>query len=434
MFGKKNGTVLTQKLIDGKMKISDVALDNKDSFDSALSALNQKPILAKDLNPKIASEKNLMLAWLRSSKTALNGSTIDETAKIAYFDEKKILSEENHDNDVIQTYLSLIYKNKESVKDFNIFQAFSKNLVIKLNFETQKGEEIVYQDKELNLPVYMLAKLELLLKIVDPYSFVKFIDVNVQQINTKLTLLKINPIITACLRAASLKVIGEKNICYYDFSRYYVDIEKAFHGELTKAFADAGIKVESAYIRNTTYHNNVNEIFERQKIEAMQREKELDLRHKAELMSLENYARKAEIHSKYPSYELGLTEKEKDNAIERYLTKQRGYKVETVQQVEEKVIAERDSNVGKIKTPTLVSKLFAKKSDFRKESISLVIAALFVLVGLVANMGVLGVLLIAAGIVTAGVSIAKIIRKKDLAKKANNVPQMGMSTTQDAKE
>ncbi len=425
MADSKTNNGLVQKILDDKIKIYDLNLENKEFFDAALDALAKKPILAKGLNPKNTDEKNLIISWLHAKNsnpfnTLTAEPSLDAAGKIVYLDSKKVFSDEHHDNDVIKTYLGLILKTNEFLKDFYLFQSFTNDLVMKFNFETQKGEEVVYLDKELELPVYLLAKAEMLFKIIDAYAFVKFIDVNLQQINIELILSKFTPLVATALRSAILKAICDSGVSYYDLTKQYAAISVNFQTELQANLKSAGIEVNSAYLKNTSYTNNVNKIFEAQKIEFLQRENDLKLQHKAEILSLENYERKAAIHSKYPSYEIGLTEKEKDNAIDRYITKQRGYKEETVKQVKEKAIAERDTDVGEIKDTTSASNFFTNKLNLTKEYLGLVFSVILLIVGFATIVDGIGAFLVCVACIVGGICISKIIHKKELLNDATN--------------
>ncbi len=428
MFGKKklSGSGLAQKIAENKVKPHELDLSNKEIMNSALEGIGRNPVWAKQLNPKIANEKTLILNWLRGVK-AVNSAgqeitplvKLAPTGKIAYLDEKKILTEEAHDNDIIRAHLNLIFQNKGDVKGVSIFQSFHKENVLKLDFETQKGEEIVYIDKELELPIHILAKLELQLKIVDPFAFVKFIDVNVEQITVGIFLSKLNPIISLNLRAAVSEIIGETGIHYYEISKYYAAIATKLKEKLQKLFVDNGIELGDLYVKSTEYTNNVNEIFEERKITFLQKEQEILLRHKTEVMSLENYEKKAAIHEKYPSFEIGLTEKEKDNAIDRYLIREYGYKEENIQQVEEKTVKERDNSVGEIKKLSIIGGNFLKdKWKILKRFAGVAVTAILALIGIASINNFIGYLFLAAAVVSGGICIAKALRRKEIEQSA----------------
>ncbi len=413
-FKKKAPTEsLTSKLVAGKLKIAELDLDVQKSFEAAISALNIKHDLAKELDPKRRQEKELLLQWLIRSQNAY-----DAKNKIIYLNENKVFAPDCHDDDIIKTYLELIFTRCEPVKEFHLFKSFTGDLVLNLDFTTKKGEEIVYRDKELDIPLSLLAELELRFKITDLYAFLEYLDVTISQINIELLLAKVTPHISTLLRAAVLEAVEKNGICYYDLTKYYADIAASLQENLQKLLANAGIEVSGTHVKNTFIPDGADKIFEEQHILFMQQEKELDLQHKAELMSLENYEKKAEIHSKYPSYELGLTEKEKDNAIDRYLTKQKGYKEENYKAAKKVNIAKREDNLGEITSIQKEKKFNPLPNLFKKEIIIVVIGALLLLSGLASLPTIVGFVLIAGGIVTLGFGISKIINKKAEAKNA----------------
>ncbi len=419
MFKKSNNMIettptetLSTKLIEGKLKIGDLDLEVEKSFEAAINALNSNNELAKELDPKKTQEKELILQWLICSNTVLSVKN-----KVIYLNEKKIFAEENHDNDIIKTYLDLIFSRSENVNGVKIFKSFKDELVLKLTFITQKGEEIVYRDKELDLPVSLLAELELFLKITDLYSFLKYLDVSLSQISVELLMAKVTPQLSTMLRSSVLDTIQKNDLCYYDLTKYYGEISNTLQEQLQKAFNKAGVEISGTYIKSTTIPDGADKIFEEQRILFMQQEKELDLQHKAELMSLENYEKKAEIHNRYPSYEIGLTEKEKDNAINRYLIKQSGHKEENYKVAKKVSLSKRNDDLGEI-TSFQKEKSFKDApisytpNAFKGEIWSIILAVIMLIIGFATLPAFIGFVFIGISIVVFGIAIASIVNKQ----------------------
>ncbi len=337
---------LLSKIINEKVKISDLKLKDKTIFDTAIQALEQRPQLAKKLELKTDEEKKLVITWIKKNSPSVKSLS----SKISYLDESKYLSDEKHENAIIEAYLNKLFSLLgENDLQIDTFQSLRNEIMLKFRYSTKKGEEIVYMDKELNMPIYLLAKLDIGIKITDAYAFVKFIDVNLQQINLNMVSLKIMPFISSVLRSSVIKVIGENGTCYYELTKHYNEIEKLLKTTLQDTVKNYGLTVVDSFVINTVLSNGADKIFESQRIEFMQRENNLTLQHKAEVLALENYERKAEIHNKYPNYEVGLTEKEKDNAIDRYIAKEKLYRDDSVIQSKSINLAERDNDVGNIR-------------------------------------------------------------------------------------
>ncbi len=417
------GDSLKDKIKSGKIKIRGLNLDEDGNFNSALGALCEKEALARELDPKLPNEKRLIMRWLEIDNYG-------SLSKIAYLDQDKILTDAEYDNEILAVHLKKALQNGEGLGDLNVFQSLRNDIVIKMNFETKKGEEIVYRDKQLDIPVYLLAKLDLSFKIINPYEFIKFLDVNLQQINLRLFSVKVFPIICSELRTAVLKCIGSNNICYYELTQYYSEISKMLEKILQSTLAGCGLQVYNTYIRNTLMSSDAGKIFEEQRIKFMQKEKELELQHKSELMSLENYEKKAEIHSKYPSFEPGLTEIEKDNAIKRYLAKQNGFQKEEFKEAREINVAERNTNVGKVNK--IKSVLLGKSSDGNSASKmstnmkgALVVAVwgllmLIVSFILLGNSTTAGLIIMAVAVALMGIGAARFVSLKKKAKSEND--------------
>ncbi len=414
---------LISKITGGKVNIGDLDLENVHVFNAVLQALDSRYSLVRTLDPKNKYEKKIIIAWLQArpsgssdpSQTVSSPSAVATLSrKIASLDFNKVFSEESHDNDIIRTYLSLVLVNKADMDYCKIFQSFDKEMLIKILFTTLKGEEIVYRDKELDVPIYMLADADITFKIADPYKFVKFIDINLQQITMPLVISKFMPIISTTLRYSVVKVIKEKGICYYDLTSYYGEIAEMLKNELQHKLSCAGIKVNDAYIKHTSIPNGIDKIFENQRIEFMQREKTLALHHKAEQLALENYEKKAEIHNKYPGFELGLTEREKDNALDRYISKTNLNKNESFEQSTKVTVDERSDDIGSIKNVVEVfaDKVEVEEPNFTAELIGLGVAAAAAVTGFCTLKYIIGYFLLAGAVALGVLSVRGILKKK----------------------
>ncbi len=446
MFEKKSKTdaelTLSNNIVSEMVKIQDLDLENVHVFNAVLHALDVRNSLAKTLDPAKEREKKVILAWLYAEppKTAAGAvipvvsgdSSSALSKKIASLDADKIFSDAHHDNDIIKTYLSMVLKNKDGDNTFKIYQSFDKALTLKVSFSTLKGEEIVYRDKALDVPIYLLADSDVTLKVTDPYKFVKFVDINLQQITMPLIVAKILPMISCALRHAFLKCIEDNDICYYDLTKYYGAIAELLREKLQGDIADSGITVTGSYIKSTSIPNGTDKIFENQRIEFMQREKALELQHRAELLALENYEKKADIHKRYPDFEFGLTEKEKDNAVERYISRTSGRKEEIFQKSKDVTIGERSSAIGSIKS---VYEVFADKLDVARaniilEIVGIVISAILLLVGIsLLDVSYVGFVIVAVAIIICGFSIAGIVRKNEARAAAIKAQSPAMPTS-----
>ncbi len=422
---------LVNKIINGTRSINDLELKYQEHENVALTLLRIRPAMARKFDLKNAEQKSVIIKWVKDS-------TSDFKTKIKYLDPDDYMSEDSYDNDILAIFIEKALANnlddRNEPKDFKTLSSFAGETVIKFNYETLDGEEMVYNDRLLNLPISLFAKASLSLKITNNYNFLKFIDVNPQQINKNIIYAKLVTGISSALRSVVLSVIEEHNLCYYEINKYYDEISNKVVAYLNRSFVDTGLFLSEFYLLNISIPNETDKIFEQNRIKFMQLEQELELKHKAELLALENYEKKAEIHDKHPTFEFGLTEKEKDNAVERYLTKKNGTQTHEFKQTKNVNKRERSISLGKINDLTegvdQKDSIVEEKKSINFTIIFGAIGAIFMLIGIVVAVlasPIGGCIVLAIGILIMGVVVAKLVNDKKKEMLYENIPLKPLS-------
>ncbi len=414
---------LVNKIINGTHSISDLELKYQEHENVALTLLRTRPAMARKFDLKNEEQKAVILKWIKDN-------TSDFKAKIKCLDPADYMCDENYDNDILCVFIEKALANnlddRQEPKDFKTLSSFTGETVMKFSYETLVGEEMVYNDRLLDLPIALFAKASLSLKITDNYKFLKFIDVNPQQINKNIIYAKLVTGISSALRAVVLEVIDNRNLCYYEINKYYDEISTQVVNYLNSTFAGKGLCLSDFYLLNISIPNGTDKIFEQKRIEFMQLEQEIELKHKAELLALENYEKKAEIHAKHPKFEFGLTEKEKDNAMERYLAKIHGAQTHELKQTKEVKKQERSISLGKINdlTENIIQKdsVTEEKKPMNKTVLVGVVCAILLLVGIIVAAlasPIAGCIILAFGVLGTGLVVAKKVNDKKKVESAN---------------
>ncbi len=404
-FNKNTPESNLNKILKGKMQINELDLRFKENEDTAIVALNIKPILARKLNLGVAAERSVLIKWLKK-----------DPKRIVNLDPSTYITDAKYDNEVLFLYLNYVLSDEREKKDgYSFSYSLNKFPVLTFNYETAiGGEEIRYFDNVLKLPASLLGQLNIAIKITDAYKFLKYLDVHIQQISMDNIYMKLRALISTTLNKAVLDTIAEYDLCYYQINSYYNVVVDKMTAAINLIFKDAGCNISDIRLFSIALFENYGKIYEKQRAIFMQKEKEAELKHKEELLSLEAYEKKAEIHKKYPDFEFGLTEKEKDNAIDRYINKTKGYIPQSYEKPTEKEIKKFTKALPQQKSvvdfnPEKESKLARRKNI----PILLYVGILLLILGcsIVAFTILGGCMLIAAGIAASGVWLALKVNK-----------------------
>ena len=244
------------------------------------------------------------------------------------------LSNENHTPELTSIYLYsrlkadlAVLKTKNEGSKYktepimNIKKSYDEKLLLSFNYKTANGEEVNYVDNELQMPVPLISKTTISLKVNNALNFIKKLDVSVSLIGYNSVSSELRNILNKVYRRVLFEVVSEKDVNYYNLTNKYNEIEEKYISELNVLFKDYGLEVSSFTVKDICVPNNAQHTLENDFFNARRARLEKADRIEYEKKSLELYEKKAEIHAKYPTFEETLTEAEKDNAFRRHANK-----------------------------------------------------------------------------------------------------------------
>lgn len=306
----------------------------------------------------------------------------------------------------IYLYRKFVEATKEK-KGISVMRSYEKKTVLCYRYETKKGETIAYFDKMLGVPTVLKVTADLKIKIVGSEKLLKAIDVEVNMIDLGLAGNYIDTIVGKNLRDIILNYVQKNDLTYYLMPQHYTTIGEEVKQTLNKTLGDAGLEICDLNILDITIPNNTNEMFERQFFAIAEAERVKDYEYRMENAALDLYAKKAEIHSKYPEFPVTLTESEKDFALNRYL-KRIGVNTDLSADIESDELADREKQGTGTLTKTKMAEPIAPKEPkkpnaFRKVflsflSICLVVSIVLLIVKLPVGLIFLGATVLLFGI------------------------------------
>lgn len=407
-------------------------MDNTEVFKqttSIVEGLERENIKIGNLDFEQATNRKAVFEFLLDNPSKLRElKSENEKQFLRYCLERKYdlfiyLTPEQYEEDICKKFLIKKIESQLTQGDNFIQKSFNGNIVFNTTYQTFDGEQVFYFDNELQVSTFLIAKILVSFKIIDTPAFIKMVDVDVCSIGYNSILDKLTNLTNNAYRKVIIKMIKEQNLGVFKINSSYLEIEEQIRKELNSVLKNGGAEISDLRVSKISVTDDTSIILERQSLEILneRRKKEADIEY--ERKSLENYAKKAEIHSKYPEFSNGLTEAEKDFAFERYIKKIRAENGEQQEELLHNRLSERDEKTadGKIrKVPDKLQKV-ERKSDF---SWLLVVLSLFFLVYsfvMIADSRIPGFLItFGIAILFAGLFASLVIHKKDKKKNAKN--------------
>ncbi len=427
-------SALAEKVLRGERALESLDFTDGKQVMSAREVLDARPAWVRRLDLKRPDHHKFVVDWL-NAKTS-DGGPNEFWSKLAQLDPRTFMTDENNDNAILSLCLQKGLIEEKRLANFAPMYSFTNQIVMNMNYETAVGEEIVYHDKLLDLPTSLVVRATMNFKILDTYKFMKFLDVHPQQINPTLVYSKIVPDISSVLRSAILSVIEELDLSYYRISTYYDVITGRVITMFNTLCAERGMQIVDLYIANIKIPSNVAKILEEKKLEAMQIMEDIAVKNKAERLALDNYEKKAQIHQKYPEFAVTLSEREKDNAVERYNIKNGNGRFHHIKRAdtddgrkERKLGLGAQRNVKTFESDD--TEPVKKPNKFILLGILTLIVGIIIAIasGYAGGRTWFGVLVIATGIVLTGFGIAKNKSKKIAELKDSDVVNPILDTT-----
>ena len=218
-------------------------------------------------------------------------------------------------------FVRRVLDNKECFSGF-IGKSYDDKILLNLNYRTCDGEEVIYFDSDIETMTFLFANVDFTFKVTSVLNLFKKLDVGINHFGFNAIKTALIEWITAAYRKIVTELVTNKKVGIYKLNVMHEEIEQTIKKELNKQL-DGCLTVEKVLIKKLSVSNAVSDILQKQGLELLSErsKKKSDLEY--EKRALENYAKKAEIHTQNPQFELTLTEAEKDYALDRYIKKRK---------------------------------------------------------------------------------------------------------------
>ena len=237
------------------------------------------------------------------------------------------LKNENHTPELVAIYLYERIKAENSIardkREFSLVvkKCYDDKLIFSFTYKTLSGEEVNYIDNELQMPVPLISQFTISLKLADALALIRKMDISVSLLGYNTIYNELRNVVNKVYRNVLFKITNTNECNYYTLTNKYYEIEEAFKKELNPVLLEYGLSVANVSITNINVPNDAQTTLENDYFNARRVRLENQDRLEYEKQSLELYAKKAEIQSKYPGFTETLTEAEKDNAFRRHQNK-----------------------------------------------------------------------------------------------------------------
>lgn len=308
---------IVKDIEDGKKDILSLDFTSPRDIDIALKCLQKKQLLARRLDITKLGHIEVLKQWIASNYVNL-----------------LILNSDQRCKELIDVYLEGKYTSqlaewkkanakgdmsKPLAKNIAIIHSYTKQQIICYEYETKKGETVSYFDEKLGIPVKLKTDAKIKLKLLDSLKLVKKVDVELERFDLGITISTVHDVFTDNLKSVLLKLIDGQKVSYYDIPKHWPEIHDALVKSLQVAYEQYGLGVAEVKIGDITLTNDIDKQIEKQYFGLAKIARVKEFEFKQEEQSLKLYEQKAKIHSAYPEFQVGLTEVEKDLALERYL-------------------------------------------------------------------------------------------------------------------
>lgn len=404
-------TQLVEQLTLGKTHLDALDLTDPLIFEAAIRALRKSVDLVKGFVIDTPEKEKLIITWVEEDYkriTCLAESQLTSEIINAYFIKR-----------MQDTYIGA----KEVPLGNMCYSSYDKSLILVLTWETTKTEVLRYFDKELGVPAELRGKVCIKIKITDAMKLLKAVDIDLRYVDFQYIAGEFRGLTEKTYREVLFEVMDEKNAGYLTLGKYFTQISRQIKEKLSYVAAEWGVEIKDAEVKEIDMPSNLMEIVRQEYINISRERSRMDFEQTVAENSLKNYEKKAEIHSKYPQFQMTLTEAEKDNALDRYLKRVEKYKKEIVD-VKDKQLQDDKTHVLQsfdevITEPTKPVKP-VKSSILKKFFIWL---AVFLAAGVggffIPNRSYIGFIVIAATVVIFGIYAATHIKQM---KEAKNYP------------
>ena len=304
-----------------------------------------------ELNPDISMHRKAVLKYVKDKPSILKTfNNEDELKFLKYIIENNksyfiYLNPDQYDEYLSNIYLYDRISKSENLPSNFLSKNYSKLTVLNLDYETCDGEEINYYDYDLETATFLYSKLNVAFKVVDTIKFFKYIDVAIENLGYYSIKQKLTDLIIKVFQKNVIKLVNEDKLGIYKLNAMHAEIEGLIINDINNELKVNGVIAEKINIRKLSVSDVTSKLIEKQDLEILSVKKKKKAEAEYEKLALENYAKKAEIHTANPNYEVGLTEAEKDLALDRYIKKVKFENGLTEEIPEEIELKNRNENV-----------------------------------------------------------------------------------------
>ncbi len=296
-------------LVDGTVPVTSLDLnipEDAADFEAAV-AVAPRAVLDQLTLDDIAAQE-ILYAWVKSSSSNILKLNPDQ-----YFPE--IMELYFYDRMVMTAPAD------KSLCSFSLHKSVDGYYCLNVNYVTHAGEEIRYMDSQLKMPVVMSSRLQVRLKVYDMMKFMNAMDISLNMLSYRQVERYVSDLIVNAYRSVMMILLDKRQVGYYSLNRYYKNIADTVTMLFDNDYDRRGILISDFQIREISIPKNTVDSMERQCFAYRKLEQKFEHDLRCEKMALDMYERKAEIHGKYPNFPVGMTEAEKDFALERYMKK-----------------------------------------------------------------------------------------------------------------
>lgn len=393
--------LIKQEIVSEKKPIAELDLSNENNVEALIQAINERNKIIDKLDFDNEIHKKIVAEWV--SREPQNFTKLPAEK---YFEK------------IAMIFLGARLKSTDSRDTRYISKALNGLPVLTFHYRTGANEEIEYFDSDLEMPTSLKMDLLLKIKINSALDLINTIDTDINTLNTETVVGEIRKMLVATIRKVVYEYVSVRKIGYYHLVAEFGKIADEILFDLNKMLVRYGSEVGSCHINSMSIPMEILAMMEEEAFSIKKNNTKIEAENKYARLSLAQFERKASILRKYEIPE-GLTEQEKDKALERYLTRIRNEKDEKSfkKEVTNEVREEKFELVMPVK-PVLADKPTDPSVSQSKSKSALgfsLLAVVFILAGIlliVMELTAAGIAVLAVGVVLGILAAIKLVNKK----------------------
>ncbi len=407
-------------------------MEQQNNFEKVYNDLLNKKVVVDSLDPEKAIHRKAVYEFIKDRPGRLasfNSENERKFLKDCIERDYKLfiyLTPEQYTEEMAIKYLiGKTRSSKDYVEGF-LTKSFENQLVFNGKYETCDGEEVIYYDNDVQTVTFLMARITASFKVYDTIAFFKKLDVAVSNIGYNAIVETLTDLINSAYRRVVIKSVVDKKLGIYKLNTMHEDLERLILAEINKDIESGGIIAEKVIIRKLAISDAASQILEKQGLEILNERQKKLIEAEYEKQSLENYATKAAVHKSNPGFAVGLTEAEKDRALERYCKKlkfERGIEDELPQ---DKPLKKRGAKGDSELVKKVDKPLVEKNKKFSLSTLLIILGVVLLIIGACSSANVASALIyigLSALSIGAGVALKIAYKKENKKSKQANEEQ-----------